>query len=691
MKIKSALRIIALISVAIASGVVFVNVYQKTQLNNMLVKASVANQIVKAVNQRANVFHSYLIYHKPQSLSQWQTLYDVTNNLLSSKAFNAKDEQVILETMRRDNAEIYELFSALIKLQKEKKSDDLSWNIVQKSKEDLKSTMFDKGNAIVSGAYQLTEINRDDLNKTVAKIYIFTAVSLLTLIALIFFILIVSRNKIVLPLSKLNQGLYVIGEGNLNYTIGSEQNNEIGEIIRAFDATTLKLKQRTAEQKHITKKLERTNKEILYRAQHDTLTGLFNRLYTKETLIQFIRNAKKDKNIVAILYFDIDYFKRINDTIGHLKGDSLLQIIAQRLKKAIRKGDLVARFGGDEFCIVFSDVNSKEDIAAIAKKILKAVAKPCRIDKQVFYITASMGISSYPEDGADPDFLFEQADLAMYQAKNTGRNTFEFSSIEIRDKEKKKGLMEAEMYKGLKNNQFIVYYQPIINIKAHKIVGMEALVRWKNPKGEIVLPEEFIPIAERSDLILLLGEWVLNTASKQFKAWQQYGIDSMAVNITVHHLSERLVNATRNILSELELQPGNLTFEITETMLMEQTDSMMKLNRTLNEMGINISIDDFGTGYSSFTYLNKFSIKYLKIDRSFVQEIKKNPKENAIIKAIIQMAHTLNIKTIAEGVETKEEFEFLKENGCDECQGYYFSKPLPAEEIVKLLHQPLKY
>lgn len=431
----------------------------------------------------------------------------------------------------------------------------------------------------------------------------------------------------------------------------------------------------------------RSENRLLYLAQHDLLTGLANKLVTEDILKTAIENAKKNKTLAAIAYLDLDHFKSINDTLGHYKGDTLIKDVALRLQQAVDKNDVVARFGGDEFAIIFPNVGTKNSLEAMLQKILDVFTLPFLIDKKEFYLTVSMGVSVYPDNGDDTTSLLRTADLAMYEAKILGGNNYQISSPTLESLEQKKMEMEISLHTALKNNEFILYYQPVVNIQTNKIINVEALLRWKNPNGELISPAEIIPLLEQSDLILSVGEWVIRTACQQIKEWQQLNLHTVAVNVSAHQLNRTFVNTLKEILEETKLKPENLVLEITESILMQTTDFNLNLLSSINKMGVLISIDDFGTGYSSFSYLKNFNMQYLKIDKAFINDVTKSENAASIVNAIIVMAHILNMKTIAEGVETQAQLDFLKEKGCDKYQGYLYSKPVLPEEITELLRK----
>lgn len=434
-------------------------------------------------------------------------------------------------------------------------------------------------------------------------------------------------------------------------------------------------------------KRKRAEGDLLYLAQHDSLTGLSNRAALEESLNIFINNAQRRHNLVGILYLDLDYFKKVNDSMGHAKGDSLLQEVAIRLRQCVRDTDIVARFGGDEFTILLPFVSTRESIIIFAKKILNVFQKPFKINGTEFYVTASIGISIYPNDGNDVQTLMRNADMAMYYAKMRGRNNYQFCPPNIGASALEKVNLENELHRALMQNEFILYYQPQIDIKTNTIVGLETLIRWCRPDGSIMMPSEFIPLAEELNLILPIGEWAIRTAARQNKLWQELGLEpiTVSVNVSGHQLGIGLVKLISDVLAETALDPKYLELELTETTLMQNTEANISLLRAIKELGVKISIDDFGKEYSSLAYLKTFSIDALKIDYSFVSGLPKDPNARAIVLAIIAMARSINVNVIAEGVERKDQLDFLTENACDQYQGFYFSKPLPAEEIYKIL------
>ena len=439
--------------------------------------------------------------------------------------------------------------------------------------------------------------------------------------------------------------------------------------------------------KDITESIQ-TQERLHHLAHHDALTGLPNRVLFVERLKHALQRAERRKRSVAVLFLDMDRFKIVNDTLGHEAGDRLLQAMAARLHACVREGDTVARFGGDEFAGFLSDVASPEDVAIVVSKFLDALAPPFMIDGHELFISGSIGISLYPEDGTDTQTLMKNADSAMYRAKQMGGNTSEFYHSEMTQHALTRLSRETGLRRGLEREEFVLHYQPQFDLKSGEVVGFEALIRWENIDAGAMQPNEFIPLLEETGLIVQVGEWILHTACAQHNAWQKAGLPPLriAVNISSRQFdSNELIHTLRKVLAAECMEPQYLELEITETILMKNAEPDIEALQELSNMGMRFAIDDFGTGYSSLTYLKRFPINVLKIDKAFVHDITSNADDAAIVRAIITMAHSLNMKTVAEGVETREQLEFLRTQGCDYAQGYYFSPPLSGPEIEHLM------
>lgn len=430
--------------------------------------------------------------------------------------------------------------------------------------------------------------------------------------------------------------------------------------------------------------------ELYKLAHHDILTGLPNRILLEDRLVQAKALAHRMNSGFAVLFLDLDRFKIINDTLGHSVGDELLRMVASRLKKSLRETDTVARIGGDEFIILLSGAADRKGVAVLAEKILKSLVTPFALRDHELFITTSLGICMYPDDGQDSEDIVKKADIAMYHAKAMGRNNVQFYSSDMDQNASRRFIISNSLRRGLEQNEFRVYYQPKVDVGTGRIVAMEALVRWDHPELGLLSPVEFIQLAEENGLIMQLGEWVLAEACRQNVIWQHEGVGSLrvAVNLSGYQLQHSSLLATiSRVLAETGMPADLLELEITESVIMQNADFAVSILSALSELGIHISIDDFGTGYSSLAHLKRFSVNTLKIDKSFVREVDLSTTDAAIATAIIAMGNSLNLNVIAEGVETQSQYDFLKFNNCDQVQGYLFCRPLPAEELVELLRQ----
>ena len=422
--------------------------------------------------------------------------------------------------------------------------------------------------------------------------------------------------------------------------------------------------------------------KLNYLAYYDVLTGLPSRTLFQDRLDQALTSANRHEGRLAVLLIDLDNFKNINDSLGHNAGDQLLKQLATRLANSLREGDTVARLGGDEFVSILVNVASEEDVTVVTQRILKLSAEPFTIDDHELFVTCSIGISLYPKDGEDAETLLKNADAALYSAKDKGRNNAQFCSAEMNVKALQRLTLENDLRQALKRQEFLLHYQPRVDLCSGEITGMEALVRWQHPEQGLVPPGSFIPAAEDSGLIVPLGTWVLHTACAQNKAWQAAGLKPVcvAVNLSARQFRQQdLVELVTRILRETGLDAAYLELELTESMIMHDVEATIATLTRLKAIGVKFSIDDFGTGYSSLSYLKRFPIDFLKIDQSFVRDLTTDPDDAAITKTIISMAHDLGHKVIAEGVETEEQKSFLQLHHCDEMQGYLFSRPVPAE------------
>jgi diguanylate cyclase (GGDEF)-like protein/PAS domain S-box-containing protein len=431
--------------------------------------------------------------------------------------------------------------------------------------------------------------------------------------------------------------------------------------------------------------------ELLHLANHDVLTGLPNRSLLLDRLSQAIAFANRLGDEVAVLLIDLDRFKNVNDSLGHDVGDRIITEISLRLLSRVREGDTVARWGGDEFVVVLGDVTHEDAVANFAQKLLETLSQPLTIGEHELYPAGSIGISLYPKDGDDPNALLKNADTAMYRAKEAGRNNFQFYAHEMNARALDRLKLDGGLRRALLRDEFILHYQPQMDIRSGEIVGVEALLRWRPPGQPVIYPGDFIPVAEETGLIVQIGEWVLRSACAQLKSWENAGLCGgmrMAVNLSARQFKQHnIVDMVSRVLRETGCDPSRLELEITESVIMDDPEAAVATLKQLGDMGVSLAIDDFGTGYSSLSYLKRFPLDALKIDRSFVRDITTDSDDAAIAKAVIALAHSMKLIVIAEGVETQEQLQFLREQQCDQMQGYFLSRAVSAEHLQDMLAQ----
>lgn len=430
------------------------------------------------------------------------------------------------------------------------------------------------------------------------------------------------------------------------------------------------------------------DQHLTYLSHYDKLTGLANRELFQDRLTQAVARAERSGNLVALLFLDLDRFKAINDTLGHLVGDELLIAVAERLKTCVRRADTIARLGGDEFTIVLEDVATPFDAELVCRKIIKELEVPLEIQGQEIYATMSIGVTFFPTDASEPTGLIRNADAAMYRAKDEGRNKYHLFTADLNARAVERLSIESALRHAIDREELFLCYQPKVNLQTGQVLGCEALLRWQHPHRGLVSPIEFIPVAEETGLIVPIGEWVLRQACEDALRWASCGIEdvNVAVNLSARQFRQGdLLKTVEGLLFELQFDPNRLEFEITESLLMDDTEASQVALYDLKALGLAIYLDDFGTGYSSLAYLKKFPIDGLKIDRSFIRDIPGDSDDEAITRAIVALSQALRLKVVAEGVETHAQLDFLNYEGCDEVQGYLFSKPLTYDKFVELM------
>ena len=428
---------------------------------------------------------------------------------------------------------------------------------------------------------------------------------------------------------------------------------------------------------------------IYFMANHDALTGLPNRNLFKDRLSQALLYAQRYDRWATVVFIDFDNLKIVNDSLGHDYGDHLLKVVASRLVDFVRATDTVVRLGGDEFVVLLPDQpKGIQAISASVQKLASAIGKPVNLDGHELRITTSIGIANYPDDGKDADALMANADAAMYRAKKSGRDNFQFYTPELNTRAQEQFLLQQQLRDAVVRSEFVLFYQPQVDLRSERIFGVEALIRWKHPSLGMLPPKKFIPMAEETGLIVLIGEWVLGEACRQNKVWQDAGLPfiSVAVNVSARQFSDKnLFAKVVNALQESGLEPKYLELELTESLIMQDLTRAITTMTQLQDLGVQLSIDGFGTGYSGLSALKTFPVARLKIDKSFIRGLQGNENDKAIVSALISLGQKLNLRVVAEGVESDEQIAFLRENNCDEIQGHHFSRPLTAEAIPELL------
>jgi len=549
---------------------------------------------------------------------------------------------------------------------------------------------FIAGRRFVGDVFLFSVTPQKNLTAASNRLAVFTGIAALAAIAVISLLLLAAcRKMIISPVQRLQNAARQFGEGNLDaalFPANTGQHDEIAELSRSFS--------------DMRENLLASQEQIRQLAYYDFLTGLPNRVMFHDFLSRTMARAKRHNEMLALMFVDLDDFKRINDTLGHKLGDELLKNTAQRLTTATRNSDyvfrdfadrepdMVARLGGDEFTILLTYIKERSDPATTARRILEDVSRPIILAGHELSIGLSIGIALFPDDGENADELIKNADIAMYHAKELGKNNYQYFSPSMNAASLERLTLESELRRAVDNQEFFLHYQPQVDAVSLAVVGLEALIRWRHPLRGTIPPAQFIPVAEESGLIVPIGEWVLRQAARQLKTWQQQGRRLVPVSINLSSPQFRHVKIDKliaGVLEEEEIDPHYLKVELTESILLGAGSEVVRMLRAIKKTGVQICLDDFGTGFSSLNYLKRFPIDVLKIDRSFVMNLAHDTKDAEISAAIIALGKCLNLSIVAEGVEEKEQYDFLRGKGCDAIQGFYFHRPLPPEQAAEFL------
>ncbi|HYF05589.1 MAG TPA: EAL domain-containing protein [Patescibacteria group bacterium] len=660
MKIKSWLQIIGVATLLVVCVLVMLLLITFRARQVAREKINISNTIVRHVFERRQLTDEYLLFRENRPKEQWLSKNSNIINFVTqeSEKFESSRERAILLSIVEHLHLNEEVFKELSEVQNSSASQAKTPRLAAR-------LLFDT-QIIATGATELAQIsNQAEAARDKGIITLITTILCIVLLA-VFLSLQAIWTRMVVPLLKLKKGTEILASGNLDYTLAVESQDEVGQLSHAFNLMVQKLRESYTSLQSV--------------ASTDALTGLPNRMSIEQSLFQL---AKTTSNMV-VMFLDLDRFKNINDTLGHHVGDLILKEVASRFRAVLRENDDIGRLGGDEFMVLLVQFTSINEVIAIAQRLLYSLEAPMNIEGHTLHISTSIGISLFPADGKSVHALLKNADIALYRAKEAGRNRYKLYDESMNIDSYARLALENELRQAIEKNEISAYYQPIVQ-KGEKLIGIEALMRWQHPTQGLLLPGNFIQLAEETDLIIPLGEACNRIIWSQYVQWNNIKPLSfrVAVNVSMRQFSE--INFVQNLEASLAaygLSPGLVELEITESIAMQNIERSHKKLKDIQAMGLTISIDDFGTGYSSLSYLKTFPINRLKIDKSFVRNCTSDKKNSSIIRAIISLGRSLGIEVIAEGVETKEQFDFLIAENCDGFQGFLFSEAIPAEKFT---------
>ena len=683
MRLRSRLNVISTTSVAVAVIVSLAVYWANITIITSSTRANYGHEITAVVSDLEAGLRGVLSLNRAMDRTKWNS----AQTKLSHKLFNYPlltiEQKTLIKNINASSKSLSVLFTYLIDIE--------PGTTTQKNQElrrHLAERLYVQMDAIVENSQRLTLIAQDDINNTINHATVGIVVLLFILAAAMTIFALHLGRYINESIFRLTSAMKEVTHGNLNTRVEINGHDEISQLAIDFNQMTDRLIETTAARDLLQHEADARTQELNFLAHHDALTGLPNRLLFDALLGQSLNHAKRNNDGVAVVFMDLDKFKNINDSLGHPVGDELLKMLADRFTTTLRKIDMVARIGGDEFILLIEEVNQISDAEIAIKKLITIFNEPFLLKGYEIIITASMGVSLYPTDGVEPSVLIRNADAAMYLAKDEGRNSFKFYNHKLTESAFDQVFLETALRGALSRNELYVEYQPQVSIEQGRVIGMEALLRWNHPELGFVSPSIFIPIAEANGLIHDIGAWVLLESCKQGRVWLDKGLNFGRISVNISGLQIMKAGFIKEVSDVLVLTgfpSENLELEVTEGAIMQNTERAIQQLEALRSMGILLAIDDFGTGYSSLSYLKKLPVHRLKIDRSFIMDIPQNKDDMVIAEAVIALGDALDLIVVAEGVENEEQFRFLKERDCPVAQGYLFSKAIDAEAMTEYL------
>ncbi|MDX2503462.1 MAG: EAL domain-containing protein [Gammaproteobacteria bacterium] len=678
MRLKTLLTLGILASIAFVAFLGYGLVLVSTKHSQLIQQAMITDNFNSGIQELGILAGDYRLFHNERSRIQWLNRYHSLQTIIAQqKPYLSKRK---MDLLLRDFSKSHTLFQQLLAIHNGRIATEFK-SIISFQEQALNEQLQTTIQIMSSTARQMITVIHEQLDDIISQIkrliiaLLFLIITMLT----IFWLTIAAR--ILAPIKALCSEIELFSD-NMMYRLNIKRKDEIGEMAQAFNTMADQLQEVTVSREKMT-----------HQAHHDALTGLPNRLLFMDRLNQAIKQADRNGTKIAVVFIDLDRFKEINDSLGHKVGDDVLIHVSQRLQMCMRDTDTVSRLGGDEFMMIIGSIRDSNIIAEIVKKIMHKLFQPIPVLEHNLYITLSLGISIYPDDANNSESLIRNADTAMYSAKEEGRNTYRYYSEDMTNKAFEHILIESGLRHALEHNELSLVYQPQVNINNLDIIGVEALVRWQHKKLGLIPPVKFIPLAEDTGLIVTLGEQVLDMACKQVIQWVKLHKKSfrVAVKFSFKQLQQAdIVQRISQILKENQCLPEWIELEVTEGYIMKNPLQAIATLQQIRALGITISIDDFGTGYSSLSYLKKLPVNKLKIDQGFIRGVTDNEDDQAIIVAIISLAHSMNLKVIAEGVETSAQSDYLQNKGCEYVQGYLYGKPMDSEKMTRLLVDGLK-